>query len=344
MISYQEAIRQATYLEMRKDKNVFVCGIGITSHSKAFGTTEGIEEKFGSQRCFDTPISEDAMTGFVFGAAVRGLKPIHVHIRSDFFILGMNQLANIISPFQYYVHGTIPLPIVFRVIIGRGFGQGAQHSKSLLSFFTHIPGFKVIAPSSPQDAKGLLTSAIKDKNPVIFFEHRWLYWSEQKVKEESFEIEIGKGKIVKKGEDLTIIAISWMNVEAILAAEILKKRNISIEIIDPRTLYPLDKKMIVNSVRKTKKCLVVDCDWTFGGMSGEIASIVSKECFKVLQKPVERLGFKHIPCPTARHLENSFYPNAENIVRKAEKLLDLSAMNLDGIEFFSNEKKFKGPL
>ena len=123
MISYQEAIRQATYLEMRKDKNVFVCGIGITSHSKAFGTTEGIEEKFGSQRCFDTPISEDAMTGFVFGAAVRGLKPIHVHIRSDFFILGMNQLANIISPFQYYVHGTIPLPIVFRVIIGRGFGQ-----------------------------------------------------------------------------------------------------------------------------------------------------------------------------------------------------------------------------
>ena len=344
MINYQEAIKETIHLEMKRDKNVYVCGIGITSHAKAFGTTEGIEEKFGSQRCFDTPISEDAMTGFVFGSAVKGLKPIHVHIRSDFFILGMNQLANIISPFQYYVHGSIPLPIVFRVIIGRGFGQGAQHSKSLLSFFTHLPGFKVIAPSSPYDVKGLLTSSIRNNNPVIFFEHRWLYWSEQNVKEDSYEIEIGKGKVLKKGQDITVVAISWMNVEALLASEILKKRNINIEIIDPRTLFPLDKNIIINSVRKTRKCLIVDCDWMFCGISAEIASIISKECFNYLQKPVERLGFEHIPCPTARHLENSFYPNAETIIRKVEKILDLEPMNLDGIEFFSNEKKFKGPL
>lgn len=344
MISYQEAIRMATFSEMEKDKNVFICGIGITSHAKAFGTTEGLEEKFGPNRCFDTPISEDAMTGFVFGSAVKGLKPIHVHIRSDFFILGMNQLANIISPFQYYVHGTVPLPIVFRVIIGRGFGQGAQHSKSLLSFFTHIPGFKVIAPSSPRDVKGLLISAIRDNNPVVFFEHRWLYWSEQKIREESYEIPIGKGTIIQKGLDITIVAISWMNVEAIFAAKILKKRNINVEIVDPRTLYPLDKKIIINSVKKTKKCLVVDCDWTLSGVSAEIAAVVSRECFNFLEKPVERLGFKHIPCPTARHLENAFYPNAENIVRAVEKIFEIKPMNLEGIEFFSNEKKFKGPL
>jgi acetoin:2,6-dichlorophenolindophenol oxidoreductase subunit beta len=174
-LDYAGAIREAMWQEMERDEKVFVYGIGVPTFSKIFGTTKGLQEKFGHERCFDTPISEDAMTGFGLGAAIRGLRPIHVHIRVDFMLLATNQLVNMVSNYVYSTGGKLPVPMVIRAVVGRGWGQGAQHSKSLFSNFAHIPGLKVIAPTTPSDAKGMLTAAIRDDNPVICFEHRWLY-------------------------------------------------------------------------------------------------------------------------------------------------------------------------
>ena len=182
-LDYCGAIREAMSQEMERDERVFVYGIGVPTFSKIFGTTKGLQEKFGPDRCFDTPISEDAMTGFGLGAAIRGLRPIHVHIRVDFMLLATNQLVNMVSNYIYSTGGKLSVPLVVRAVIGRGWGQGAQHSKSLFSNFTHIPGLKVIAPTTPADAKGMLTAAIRDDNPVICFEHRWLYWAEEDVPE-----------------------------------------------------------------------------------------------------------------------------------------------------------------
>ena len=244
-LDYSGAIREAMTQEMERDFRVFVYGIGVPTWSKIFSTTRGLVEKFGEERCFDTPISEDAMTGFGLGAAIRGLRPIHVHIRVDFMILATNQLLNMVSNYTYSTGGKLKVPLVVRAVIGRGWGQGAQHSKSLFSNFTHIPGLKVIAPTTPSDMKGMLTAAIRDDNPVICFEHRWLYWAEEDVPEEPYEIPLGVGRILRPGRDVTVVGLSWMNVEARLAADILQRRGVSVEIVDPRTLAPLDEDLII---------------------------------------------------------------------------------------------------
>jgi len=251
-LDYSGAIREAMSQEMERDPRVFVYGIGVPTWSKIFTTTRGLVEKFGKERCFDTPISEDAMMGFGLGAAIRGLRPIHVHIRVDFMILATNQLLNMVSNYTYSTGGKLKVPLVVRAVIGRGWGQGAQHSKSLFSNFTHIPGLKVIAPTTPSDMKGMLTAAIRDDNPVICFEHRWLYWAEEDVPEEPYEIPLGVGRILRPGKDVTVVGLSWMNVEARLAADILQKRGVSVEIVDPRTLAPLDETLIVESVKRQR--------------------------------------------------------------------------------------------
>ena len=234
--------------------------------------------------------------------------------------------------------------MVIRTIVGRGWGQGFQHSKTMHSVFAHIPGLKIVLPTTAYDAKGLLISAIRDDNPVIVFEHRWLYWQEGEVPEEPYTIPIGEGNILRKGDDITIVATSWMNVEADFAADILEKRGISVEIVDPRTIAPLNDELIIKSVQRTGHCIVVDNDWLHCGFSAEIAARVSEKCFNDLEKPVKRIGFAEIPCPTARHLENEFYPNAKNIIREAENMLELEHMDFTGIEFYSHEKRFKGPF
>lgn len=344
MISYCDAINEAIIQEMDRDPNVFIYGIGVPDHKKIFGSTAHILEKFGEKRCFDTPIAEDSMTGLALGAAINGLRPIHVHIRVDFLLLAMNQIANLISSFRYGCGGETGAPLVIRAIVGRGWGQGFQHSKSMHSTFASIPGLKVICPTTPADAKGMLTSAIRDDDPVLVFEHRWLYWQEGEVAQDAFTIPIGKGRVVRKGKDLTIVATSWMNVEALHAAEILAKQGIEVEIVDPRSIAPLDEEIIVNSVTKTGKCLVADNDWTYCGFSAEVASMVSEKCFNLLEAPVGRIGFAHTPCPTVRQLENEFYPNAEKIIRKVEKMLGLQPIDLSGETFYSHEKRFKGPF
>ena len=343
-LDYAGAIREATIQEMERDSRVFVYGIGVPTWSSIFGTTKGIPEKFGKDRCFDTPISEDCMTGFGLGAAIRGLRPIHVHIRVDFMILATNQLINMVSNSTYSTGGRFKVPMVVRVIIGRGWGQGAQHSKSLFAQFTHIPGLKVIAPTTPSDMKGMLTAAIRDDNPVICFEHRWLYWAEEDVPEEPYEIPLGVGRILRPGKDVTIVGLSWMNVEARLAADILARRGVSVEIVDPRTLSPLDEGLIVDSVNRTGRCIVADCDWVDSGFSAELSARIHEKCFGRLKAPVKRLGFAQVPAPVVRELENEFYPNAKTIVREVEAMLGLEAANLDGEDFFSHERRFKGPF
>jgi len=342
-ITYCDALKEAMVSEMQKDDKVFVYGLGAPDLG-IFGSTVGLEQQFGPERCFDTPISEDSMVGFGLGAAINGLRPIHIHIRMDFLLLAMNQIANMVSSYRYLSGGNLDVPLVIRAVIGRGWGQGCQHSKSMYSVFAHIPGIKLIMPTTPRDAKGLLTAAIRDNNPVICIEHRWLYWQEADVPEESFTIPIGESNILRQGKDITIVGISWMNVEALKAAEVLAKRGVSVEIVDPRTISPFNEELAVKSVNKTGRCIVADNDWLHCGFSAEIAARISDKCFGKLKSPVQRIGFAPTPCPTARHLENEFYPNAIKIIRLVEKMLDLGPTDLSGEEFYSHENRFKGPF
>lgn len=340
MITFSQALNEAIHQEMERDKNVFVYGI----ENKVFGSLDGLAERFGKDRFFVTPLSEEAMTGFGLGAALNGLRPIHNHIRIDFFLLAMNQLINMVSSYHYSVAGKLKVPFVIRAVVGRGWGQGFHHSKSLQGLFAQIPGLKVIMPTTPYDAKGLLTSAIRDDNPVISIEHRWLYWQEGHVPERSYTIPIGEPNILRKGSDITIVATSWMNVEVVKAAEILAKRGIEVEIIDPRAASPINYEPIMASVNKTKRCIVADNDWLYCGLSAEIATRVYEKCFGKLKAPVVRIGFAHTPCPTTRVLENEFYPNAVTIIRAVERQLKLSPTDLSQENFYSHENRFKGPF
>lgn len=343
-ISYSQALAEATAQEMERDSGVFIYGIGVPDHKNIFGSTAGLAERFGPDRSFDTPLSEDALTGFGVGAAINGLRPIQVHMRMDFLLLAINQLGNMASSYHYASGSTLSVPMVIRAIIGRGWGQGFQHSKSMYSALAHIPGLKVVLPTTPRDAKGLLTSAIRDNNPVIVVEHRWLYWQEDDVPEEPYEIPIGQPNILRHGNDITIVATSWMNVEALEAAEILARRGVKVELIDPRTISPFNEELIVQSVKKTGYCIVADNDWLNCGFSAEVAARVSEKCFGNLKSPVSRIGFAPTPCPTARHLENEFYPNAVNIIRAAEEMLKLEHIDLSQEDFYSYENRFKGPF
>ena len=343
-ISFCEALNEAMTQEMERDPNIFVYGIGVPDHKRVFGSTVGLVERFGPERCFDTPLCEDTMTGFGLGAAINGMRPIHVHIRVDFLLLAMNQLANMVSAYRYMGDGKLGVPMVIRAIIGRGWGQGFQHSKSMYSVFAHIPGLKVVLPTTPRDAKGLLISAIRDNNPVIFIEHRWLYWQEDEVPEEPFTIPLGEANVLREGKDVTVVATSWMSVEAHKASEILARRGVSIEIVDPRTIAPFNDELIVRSVEKTGHCIVADNDWLNCGFSAEVAAVVAEKCFGKLKSPVCRIGFAPTPCPTVRHLENEFYPNAVNIIRAIEKILGLEPTDLSKEDFYSHEKRFKGPF
>jgi acetoin:2,6-dichlorophenolindophenol oxidoreductase subunit beta len=343
-LSYCDAINEAMFQEMERDDSVFVYGIGVPDHKKIFGTTKRLLETFGPDRCFDTPLAEDAMTGFGLGAALGGLRPIHIHIRVDFLLLAMNQLVNIISTYNYSTLGKLGVPLVIRVIVGRGWGQGYQHSKTLQSWLAHIPGLKVIMPTTPADAKGLLIAAIRDNSPVVCIEHRWLYSGMGDVAEESYTTPIGRSAVLREGTDATVLATSWMNIEALKASAILEKRDVHIEIIDPRTIAPFDDTLVIASTKKTGHCIVADTDWLNCGFSAEVATRVYESCFRDLQSPIIRIGFAATPCPTVRNLEDEFYPNAIDIIRAVETQLGIRRMDLSGEEFYSYENQFKGPF
>ena len=255
LINYGEALYEACSQEMQIDPNVFVYGLGVDDPKGHYGTTKDLHKKFGSKRCFDTPLSEDAMTGIGIGSALAGLRPIFVHQRMDFLLLCMNQLVNMAAKMRYITSGEHNVPIVVRAAIGRSWGQGAQHSQALQALFCHIPGLKVVAPTTPHDAKGMLITSIRDNNPVIFIEHRMLYKNAGYVPSEIYEIPIGKGRILKEGKDITIVGASFTVEESLKAADLLNEVGINAEIIDPITLSPLDYNLIRDSVKKPKNFL-----------------------------------------------------------------------------------------
>jgi pyruvate/2-oxoglutarate/acetoin dehydrogenase E1 component len=343
MLTFRDALAHGIRDEMRIDPSVFIYGLDVPDHKRIYGSTVGILEEFGEKRCFGTPLSEDAMTGVALGAAISGLKPIHVHIRTDFMLLGMNQIVNMISNAHYMSNGKLKVPLVIRAVIGRGWGQGAQHSKSLHGFFAHIPGLKVIMPTTPQDAYSLIRTSIQDPNPVIFLEHRWFYDIVGEV-ERKKELPLSQALVRKEGKDLTLICTSWMTIEALKVAEVLERQGFSIEVVDVRSIYPLDTQTLIHSVKKTRNCMVLDYDWVFAGFSGEIASVIYETCFEDLEGPIERIGFVHAPCPTTRPLENKFFPSAPEIIRKIEKKYRLKESDLTQDEFYTYESRFKGPF
>ncbi len=321
VLSYAEAIREATEQEMARDPTVIVLGIGVDDFKAIYGTTKGLLERFGPERVFDTPLSEDGMTGVAIGAALAGLRPIHIHIRMDFVLLAMNQLINIAAKSRYMYGGSVSVPVVIRSIIGRSWGQGAQHSQGLHSFFMHVPGLKVVAPSTPFDAKGCLTQSIRDDNPVMFIEHRMLHYLKGHVPEDQYQVPFGKARILAPGDDLTLVGISYMAAECLRAREYLKDVSVSAEVIDPVSLSPLDLDTILQSVQKTRRLLVVDTAWTSCGTTAEIVAQIVERIQGSGKLRIRRMGYAPVPCPTTKHLENLFYPNAQRIASEAYSLV-----------------------
>jgi len=275
---------------MRRDSRVFLFGLDVDDHKGIQGATLGLVQEFGPERVFGTPLSEDAMTGVAIGAAMAGMRPVHVHIRMDFLMLAMNQLVNMAAKSCYMYDGQVKVPMVVRSMIGKSWGQGAQHSQGLHAMFMHVPGLKVVAPSNAYDAKGALIAAIRDDNPVIFVEHRLLYNTDAFVPEEPFVVPLGKARVCTVGEEITVVGISNMLVECLRAHEILTDVGIRAEVIDPVSLVPLDIDTIVNSVKKTGRLLVVDNAWTNCGASAEIIARVVERAHN--EKPIEvgRMG------------------------------------------------------
>ena len=325
-LNYANAIKEATDFCLQEDKSVLLIGLGVPDPKGIFGTTTGLQDKYGSDRVMDMPLAENGMTGVVIGASLNGFRPILTHQRVEFALLSIEQIVNQGAKWFYMNAGQQNVPIVIRMIVGRGWGQGAQHSQSLESWFAHIPGLKVVMPSNAYDAKGLLISSIEDNNPVIFLEHRWLHNTIDYVPSDGYRIPIGEAKTVRKGRDVTIISHSYMVLEAFRCAEVLASEGISVEVLDLRTIRPLDTEAILRSVSKTLRVVVADNGWVQFGVSAEIVSVITEAMFdKLLSAPV-RIGMNNSPNPSTKVLANNFYPRADNI---AEIICDMMRKNLD---------------
>lgn len=313
-MSYAEAIREGMSIRMREDPSVLLFGEDVGAFDGCFGVTAGMFDEFGDKRVRDTPISEGAIIGAAVGSAATGLRPIAELMFCDFLTVGMDQLVNQAAKMRYMFGGKISMPMVVRLPGGAGVSAAAQHSQSLEAWVTHVPGLKVVYPSTPQDALGLMLSSIDDENPVMFVEHKAMYTMKGDV--DSFEpIPLGKGDIKRSGEDVTIIATGKMVHEALAAAKILEEDGISAEVLDPRTLYPLDKELIAQSLGKTHKAVIVTEENRRGGYGGEISAIIAEEMFDLLDCPIVRIGALDTPVPFAPVLEQAYLPNAQDIVK-----------------------------
>lgn len=320
-LTYAQALYEATYQEMARDPAVIVLGQGVDDPVGLYGTTLDLHRDFGPDRAFDTPLAEDGLAGVAIGAALAGLRPVNVHIRMDFMLLCMNQIINMAAKLHYTTGGAVKVPVVFRGVIGRSWGQGAQHSQALQALFMHVPGLKVVAPTTPYDAKGMLTAAIRDDNPVIVVEHRMLYKIPGHVPAEPYTVPFGQARVLAPGDDLTIVAVSHMVLEALRARTLLAEQSISAEVIDPVSLAPLDIDTIAASVLRTGRLLVVDAAWTTCGASAEILTQVVETLQGERPLRVARMGFANTPCPTTKPLENLFYPNSRTIAARGFALV-----------------------
>ena len=313
-MSYAEAIREGMSIRMREDPNVLLFGEDVGAFGGCFGVTAGMFNEFGDKRVRDTPISEGAIIGAAVGSAATGLRPIAELMFCDFLTVGMDQLVNQAAKMRYMFGGKISMPMVVRLPGGAGVSAAAQHSQSLEAWVTHVPGLKVVYPSTPQDALGLMLSAIDDDNPVMYVEHKAMYTLKGEVN--SFDpIPLGKGDIKHAGDDVTVIATGKMVHEALAAAKALGDEGISVEVLDPRSLYPLDKDLIAQSLSKTHKAVIVTEENRRGGYGGEISAIIAEEMFDYLDAPVIRLGALDTPVPFAPVLEQAYLPNAQDIIK-----------------------------
>ena len=313
-MSYAEAIREGMSIRMREDPNVLLFGEDVGAFGGCFGVTAGMFNEFGDKRVRDTPISEGAIIGAAVGSAATGLRPIAELMFCDFLTVGMDQLVNQAAKMRYMFGGKISMPMVVRLPGGAGVSAAAQHSQCLEAWVTHVPGLKVVYPSTPQDALGLMLSAIDDDNPVMYVEHKAMYTLKGEVN--SFDpIPLGKGDIKHAGDDVTVIATGKMVHEALAAAKALGDEGISVEVLDPRSLYPLDKDLIAQSLSKTHKAVIVTEENRRGGYGGEISAIIAEEMFDYLDAPVIRLGALDTPVPFAPVLEQAYLPNAQDIIK-----------------------------
>src|SRR5919202_2864283 len=321
-LSYREAVRDALSRAMREDNDVFVLGEDIAEMGGSMGVTQGMLAEFGPERVRNTPISEMAVAGSAIGAAMQGMRPVAEIMYEDFMTLAMEQVVNQAAKHRYMSGGQLTVPVTFRTQGGAGWSPGAQHAQQLEAWFVHIPGLKVLFPSTPTDVRGLLWSAIYDDNPVVFFEHRTLYGIKEDVPDELDPIPIGKARVHRPGEDVTVIATGRLVHEALAAAEEAEEEGISVEVVDPRTLQPLDEEAIVASVKKTNRCVVAHEAVTRMGFGAEIAAIVQYEAFDWLDAPIERVGAKFAPLPFAPVMEEYVVPHKEDVVQAIRRTLE----------------------
>jgi len=320
-LKFVQALNEALDLCMAKDPRVFVMGLGAPDAAAIFGSTRGLVEKYGRKRVLDTPVAENAMTGVALGAALRGMRPVMTHIRLEFAMLAIDQIVNQAAKWHYMFGGRAAVPLVIRMVVGRGWGQGPQHSQSLQSWFAHVPGLKVVMPATPHDAKGLLISAIEDNNPVVFIEHRWLYNIHGPVPEGVYRVPLGRPNVLRRGRHVTVAAISYMTLEATRAADELAKEGIELEVVDIRTLNPFDETLVLESVRKTGHLIVADTGWRSVGFAAEVVSRIVEQGLADLKQPPVRLTSPDIPTPTTRALSNYYYPLVSDISATARRLL-----------------------
>lgn len=322
IISYREAAKEALYQALKSDPRVFLFGEGIDDPTGVFGTTTNLHKEFGGTRVFDTPVAENALTGIAIGASLVGFRPVLIHMRTDFMLMSIDQLMNHAAKWKYMYGGKISVPIVVRAIIGGGWGSAAQHSQPFQAIFAHIPGLKVVMPSTAYDVKGLLLASIADNSPVIFIEHRWLYDNKEAVPEAPYLIPIGKALVRRPGKDVTIIATSFMVRMASEAIKVLEKEGIDIELIDLRTIKPLDTETILNSVKKTGRAMILDFGYGFCGISAEISAFLADNAFDYLKVPIKRIALPDIPTPASAALEKLFYPSVDKIISEIKKMKD----------------------
>lgn len=319
-MTYAEALRDGIRVEMKKDPYIYMAGEDVGIFGGCFGQTAGLFQEFGAERIIDTPISETAIVGHAVGAAAAGLRPVVEIMFIDFTGVCMDEILNQAAKMRYMFGGKAKIPMVIRTTCGGGVGAAAQHSQSLEAFFTHIPGIKVVMPSTPADAKGLMSAAILDDNPVIYIEHKGLLGNQGEVPEGDFSIPLGKAEIKREGSDVTIVAWSAMVIKALAAADALAKEGISAEVLDPRTLVPLDKESILKSLDKTGKLVIVHEATQTGGFGGEIAALAADEGFDLLNAPIKRVTAPDSPVPFSPILEKNYLPSEEKIISAVKEL------------------------
>lgn len=342
-ITFAQAIREGLDQAMALDSRVVVIGEGVPDPKAIFNTTAELRQKYGPKRIFDMPLAENGVTGICIGAALSGLRPVMVHQRIDFALLAMDQIVNNAAKWHYMFDGKATVPLVVRVIVGRGWGQGPQHSQSLQAMFAQVPGLKVVMPATAHDAKGMLIAAIEDNGPVIFIEHRWLHNVADAVPEGVYRVPLDRARVLYEGSDVTVAAFSHMAMEALLAARALSTASVGVEVIDMRSVRPLDTATVVESVRKTGRLLVADTAHKTGSIAAELISQVVEQEFKSLKVAPVRVALPDYPAPTSHFMLDGYYPEPLTI---ADAILDLVGTQRDSIDYrqLQNDLLRHGPL